>query len=217
MKQVIYALSGSAVAPPLLDRLLKRFIDRVKDDLEDALWKGTFDEKFAAREIYEVYGSLSERQQLELMLAPQFFCALSDAKRSGAIEEIQHFVDFVSTQADSSNVVPVSADIPSVDLASDLFLLGGTIIVDLGSVYCQRVDPTSPVFMGEFEPLVAFEKKLILEKLRVAFDEVEKASPTIARLIRNYTRRIYVRKVGDHVPASEQVDTEIGAIRLRNI
>jgi len=205
VRQVVYALTGSESSPPILDRLLERFVQRVRDDLEDTIWGAQFRQSGLAEPLFKAYRDLSDQARLRFCLNPMLFDALSAASKDSSDSRFEAILTVIKgRQAD--------------DLESrEEFLLGGTIVVDVGTSACRRVDPTSPVFMQPLDPLSDEEKGCVTSKLTAAMAEIDETAPAFARMIRNYTRRIFIRKIPAHVPASEQVDTELGAIRLRNV
>lgn len=209
MRQIIYALTGSETVPPILDRMLDRFAQRVRDDFEDIIWSANFRGSALASRLFDSYSSLSDTDQIRLFLSPQLYDAICMISSDSSDEKLEQLLKIVLVAAKTAQDMENGQQVQ--------FLLGGTITVDLGSEFCRRVDPTSPVFMAELDPMSKDEIATVQEKLGRALQEIDETAPGFARLIRNYTRTIFVRKVAAHVPASEQVDTELGAIRLRNV
>jgi hypothetical protein len=209
MRQIVYALTGSEAVPPVLDRMLDRFAQRVRDEFEDIVWSANFRGSALAPRLFDAFCDLSENEQLRLFLSPQTYDAICMITRNSSDENLERLLELV---------IRVSDFQPEVEHGQFvLFQLGGTITVDIGSEFCRRIDPTSPVFMAELDPMTDDEIATVRSKLDRALQEIDDTAPGFARLIRNYTRTIFVRKVAAHVPASEQVDTELGAIRLRNV
>lgn len=209
MRQIVYALTGSETVPPVLDRMLDRFAQRVRDELEDIVWSANFRGSTLAIRLFDAYSSLSDTCKLSLFLNPQLFDAICMLSNNSSDQNLEQLIE----------IVLMAGDIPQETEHGQFvrFQLGGTITVDFGSEFCRRVDPSSPVFMAELDPMSADEISTVRTKLGRALQEIDDTAPGFARLIRNYTRTIFVRKIDAHVPASEQVDTELGAIRLRNV
>ena len=209
MRQIVYALTGSETVPPVLDRMLDRFVQRVRDEFEDIVWSANFRGSALAPKLFDAHAHLSETDQLGLFLSPQLYDAICTLSRNSSDQNLQRLLE----------IVLVAGETPQETEHGHLvrFQLGGTITVDLGTKFCRRVDPTSPVFMAELDPMSEEEIATVRAKLGRALQEIDDTAPGFARLIRNYTRTIFIRKVAAHVPASEQVDTELGAIRLRNV
>ncbi len=204
MRQVVYALTGSEIKPPILDRLIERFAERVRDDIEDIVWSANFLGISEAEKLFSRFRAMGPPDQASLCLDPVVFNAVCAAKSNTCVDTVTHLTNTVSvTRSNLGN--------------HDGFWIGGTIQVDLGSDYCATVDPTSPVFLRPMESLTAEERRAVEHKLAGAIAEIDATSAVFGRLIRNYTRKIFCRKIEGMVPASEQVDTELGAIRLRNV
>ena len=212
MRQIVYALTGSDKPPPVLDRLLERFVQRMRDELEDIIWNANFKGSTLAESLFQAYSLLSEIECVRLFLAPEFYDSLRYAHwQANSDKSLRKILKLLQISS-NNNVLE-----QNIDNSIYLHKLGDTIEIDLGTEFGRRVDPSSPVFMSSFEPLTENETKLIIDKLHKAFKEIDVTAPAFSRLILNYTRTIFVRKVSGEVPASEQVDTELGAIRLRNV
>lgn len=218
MRQIIYALSGAENAPPLLDRQLDRFVQRMRDDVEDIIWDANFRGHRQGAELYTLFRELGDADKIRLFLSPQGFEAIYAAARSCSEDNVAALIETARTSARPAqdDIWPCDTPVDSGSLPSRL-RLGETIIVDIGTELCRRVDPTSPVLFMPYEELTHAETETIRRKLHAAFSEIEEFAPSLARMIRNYTRTVYIRKIGELPPSSEQVDTELGAIRLRNI
>jgi hypothetical protein len=209
MRQIVYALTGSETVPPVLDRMLDRFAQRVRDEFEDIVWSANFRGSIFASSLFDAYSGLDDTDQLRLFLRPEFYDTICKLARDSSDSNLELLLELLRSAGEL---------LPEKDGSQQIrFHLGGTITVDVGSEYCRRVDPTSPVFMAALEPMDDDEIETVRTKLGRALAEIDETAPGFARLIRNYTRTIFVRKVAAHVPASEQVDTELGAIRLRNV
>ena len=204
MRQIIYALTGSEANPPVLDRLIPRFADRVRDDLEDIIWNAKFAAIPGADGLFATFSALPPVGRVSACLNPIVFAAICDARVGLSVTHLSRLASILSQ------------DPAEAGSSEEGFLLGDTIWADTGSEDCRRVDPTSPVFEQAFVPLTTSEHGVVSAKLVAALEEIDRTAPSFGRLIRNYTRRIYVRKADNRSPASEQVDTEVGAIRLLN-
>lgn len=219
MRQIIYLLSGNNAPPPLLDRQLDRFVQKMRDETEDVIWNANFFGSDLAKQAYEEFGQLTHEQRIRFFVSPDGFQAVFTALRTTSDANIAKLLSALQNARNASEAGPIwPADtVVPEDQSPDRMLLADTITIDIGSELCRRVDVTSPVFMSPHEELTNAEANTVREKLHNAFTEIEEFSPSLARMIRNYTRTIYVRKAGNLVPSSEQVDSELGAIRLRSL
>lgn len=216
MRQIVYALTANDRPPPLVDRQIERFLDRMRDDVEDAIWDAHFRQLPIAAALYRAFEGLDDAARMRLFLSPEGFEAVWFSLRDGSEARLDALLALIDGRAEAPEASS-PAETPIADASPMLIRLGGTITVDLGSEQGRRVDPTSPVFLMPWEPYAPDEAETVRAKLVRAFGEIEQAAPGFAHLIRNYTRVVYVRKAGDLAPSSEQVDTELGAIRLRNV
>jgi hypothetical protein len=219
MLQIVYCLTGDDKFPPILDRQMDRFVHRLRDDIEDLIWEGQLRGYASAKLLFERYQALSDSSRARLFLSPQGFEAIHSAAGTRTADALRTLADSIDECC-----APELMETPQTDAiaagdqpARERFSIGGTISLDIGSRWARRLEPTSPIFFSPFEPHTCDESEKVVRKLSAALAEIESAAPTFARLIRNYTRTILVRKIGDLLPASEQVDTELGAIRLRNV
>jgi len=220
MRQIVYLLSGDDVAPPLLDRQLDRFVQRMRDDIEDIMWNASFTGSTLTTGLFDAYEMLATERRMRFFLSPNGFEAVYGAQRSineanlsNLLDELRHAA---ATSGQDEQAWPAELEIEEGPTPVCL-RLGGTITIDLGSRYCRRTDITSPIFASPFAELDVKEANIVRQKLHRALNEIEVTTPALARLIRNYTRVIYVRKADDRLPSSEQVDSELGAIRLLNV
>ncbi len=218
MRQIIYALTGAENPPPLLDRQLERFVQHLRDDVENIIWEATFLNVGGGRDLYDLFQQLGDAEKIGLFLSPEGFEAVHAASFNATDGTVSALIEVARKSVARQVEQPWPCDQSIVtEQIPDRLRLGDTIIVDIGSALCRREDPTSPVLFLPYENLAAEEADSIRRKLHAAFTEIEHFAPSLARMIRNYTRTIYVRKIGEIPPASEQVDTELGAIRLRNV
>ncbi|MBI1264644.1 MAG: hypothetical protein GC187_07910 [Alphaproteobacteria bacterium] len=218
MRQIIYALSGAENSPPVLDRQLERFVQRLRDDVEDIIWDASFRGHRQGPELYTLFQELGDADKIRLFLSPQGFEAIYAAARRCCEDNVAALIETARsfTRTAQDEIWPCDTPVDPGCLPSRL-RLGDTIIVDIGTELCRRVDLTSPILFMPYEALTWAETETVRRKLHDALSEIDAFAPSLARMIRNYTRTIYVRKIGDLPPSSEQVDTELGAIRLRNI
>lgn len=221
MRQIVYLLSGNSAQPPILDRQIDRFVERMRDEVEDIIWTASFNQSPHVANLFEAYQNLDSTQRARFFLSPDGYEAVYSATRSASEENILALTRGLSELSKSGHSEdaaswPADQTIPKGPTPTSL-VLGDTIAVDLGSSNCRRVDITSPVFAGEFVELDIQEANIVREKLYNALNEIDATAPTLSRLIRNYTRVIYVRKAEGQLPSSEQVDSELGAIRLLNV
>lgn len=222
MLQIVYALTGDEVAPPILDGLVDQFVTKLRIALEDILWECALRKYESAREFLDTYDALSEEKRAAFLLCPEtyrFFSACRFRRDPDHLERLHHHCrGYLELEPRDKPFASADADtLANGDPAAFQSLLDETTVIDGGSDACRRRDPTSPVFFRDYEPFRPQDWAIAVRKLNAAFGEISETSPIFARLIKNYTRRIYIRKVGELPPASEQVDTEIGAIRLRNV
>ncbi|MGH8079855.1 MAG: hypothetical protein ACREP7_04715 [Lysobacter sp.] len=207
MLQLIYTLTGDNAPPPILDNQIRSFLGKLTDSLDNIIWVGRLRGRPGATELFEAYGALSIEARATLLLSPEGYKAIN-ALAYSASEEHFAAANHLCRRFHTETADPHDTYIHN---------LCGALNVDLGSAFCQRRDLTSPVFFGEFQPHSDEETINVLDKLSAAYTEINEVSPTLAKLIRNNTRTVLVRKNGDLTPASEQVDTELGGIRLRNV
>ena len=219
MRQVIYALTGGDTPPPILDSLLDQFLTTLRYDVEDLIWTANLHGHECGQKLFQTYSRMNDEQRIRLFLNPAGFERILEAHRRGTVERYEGLLTALN---EALNDQPITFGFVAADQMKPLmhpatFRLGDTIIVDLGTEACQRLDISSPTLCRDFEPLTTQEYGAVKSKLEAAFTEIEKGSPSLARLIRNYTRVVYVRKADDTFSASEQVDNELGAIRFKNI
>jgi hypothetical protein len=218
LRQIIYALTGAENPPPLLDRQLERFVQSLRDDVENIIWEATFLNISGGRDLYKLFQQLGDAEKIRLFLSPEGFEAIHAASCNATDVTVNALIEVARSSVSPLIEQPWPCDRPiSTEQMPHRLRLGDTIIVDIGSALCRREDPTSPVLFMPYEDLTEKEADSIRLKLHAAFTEIEQFAPSLARMIRNYTRTIYVRKIGELAPSSEQVDTELGAIRLRNV
>lgn len=213
MLQLIYTLTGDDAHPPILDGHLNAFLCKLTGVLEDAVWLGQLRGRSGAIGLFEAYGALTLEAKAAVLLLPEGFSAINALSHSASEENFASLIRLcASLQGDGAQHV-----LSSSSSDEDIFVVGDTLSLDLGSDFCRRCDPNSPIFFGEFQPHTAQEADTVKRKLAEALAEIGAVSPTFAKLIRNNTRTTFVRKHAGLVPASEQVDTEVGGIRLRNV
>lgn len=219
MLQMIYALMGEDKFPPILDRQLDRFVHKLRDEVEDLIWEGRLRGYASAKPLFDSYQKLSDNARAKIFLSPEGFEAILRAVRNPTAESLETLVSVLNDYGEPglTEAPDKAANIGVDEAGRERFMIGETVVVDIGGPWAKRLIPSSPICYSPFEPLTPFEAAIVERKLSAAFSEIEAAAPTFARLIRNYTRKILVRKIGDLPPASEQVDTELGAIRLRNV
>lgn len=209
MLQIIATLTGRSVAP-ILDRMVLDYVSRLTNQVVDTLWLGKQQNINMCSKALELFGSLPESRRTRLLLSPVFYSRLHSAKFNPKTEVISLIIEEISKMVDNDNGLDYLDFSPSS-------VIGDTITVDSFSIFARRIEASSPVFFSPGDPLTEQEHTCILKKLSGAIDGVDAASMVFGRLIRNYTRVIYVRKIPGESPASEQVDSEIGSIRLRNV
>jgi hypothetical protein len=228
--QIIYSLTAGDSLPPIIDNQIEQFVQKLKFQLEELLWLARLTGVDDIKAAYEAYEALDEREKLGFFLSPAVFSEISAQRSSGQPPNLRGLIELcVKESAFSASAAPSDKELwnPLFSKARNwkgspepLYvapLLGNSIAIDVGSPFCRRSDLTSPVFYGELNPLTDEEKSLVVDKISKAFAEIEATAPIFARIIRNYTRLICVRKREGVLPASEQVSNEIGAIRLLNV
>lgn len=213
MLQVVYALTGNDKAPPILEGQLDDFISRVHGMLEEVVWEGSLRGLPGARSVAAAYEPLDDVARATMFLTPACYEAICVAWRTRTPEALDQLADFFERRPMGNRPSEEVGDGPDM---STTVRLADTVVLDLDSPHATRIDPTSPVFFMQPEPWTSTEVKHLVGKLRNAYGEIASTVPSFARLIRTYTRRVYVRKVGELPPSSEQVDTQLGAIRMRN-
>lgn len=212
MRQIIGILTAEGDPPPALDGLVVRFTARLRGWFEDIAWSDGSRPDSAVGRALSVFNALDEAGRIRLLLDPEFYHAIHSAYHRRLADDLA-LLEAVVLRLGESALAHPSQRVAGPEEA----ILGDTILVDFGTPFGQRVDDTSPVFMLRFNPMSDAEKAMATDKLSAALAEIDGIAPVFGRLIRNYTRRIFVRKVDGLLPASEQVDTELGAIRLRNV
>lgn len=207
MLQLLTTLSVSRTGTPMIDELLALYLRHLKFDFEDLVWRANSAAIAHASHLIAIWESLESSQQIRLLLSPMFYQRMTACQGSHLASHFQTLVDWIGTLQHSP------------DMQDDQLVnrVGGTILIDFGSEDCQRYDARSPVFHGDFIALTQHERAECCRKIQCALDEIDHTAPSMGRLIRNYTRLIYLRKHANPTLASEQVDSEIGAIRLRNV
>jgi hypothetical protein len=219
MLQIVYCLTGNDKFPPILDRQMDEFVYKLRDEVEDLIWEGRLRGYPSADLLFQSYEKLSDAERAKLFLSSEGYEAIRMAVGSrtpGALEVLAAAIEHTNALA-AAAPLPTGDEAGSEEAPPERVLIGETIVVDLGSAWVRRHEPTSPVFFSPYEQPTAEETRKIVDKLSAALAEIDASAPTFGRMIRNYTRTILVRKIGDLLPASEQVDTELGAIRLRNV
>lgn len=212
MRQIIGILTAESEPPPALDGLVAQFLGRVRSWLEDIAWSGGNGQEGGVGQTLAMYNQIGEAGRVRLLLDPEFYQAIHAAYHRRTPEDLQQLERVVMRLGADSLGNPVQRTV-----GPDEAILGDTILIDYGTAFGQRVDDTSPVLMRGFDPMSKGEREIATRKLALALAEIDDVAPAFGRLIRNYTRRIVVRKVTGLPPASEQVDTELGAVRLRNV
>lgn len=212
MRQIIAILTAEGDPPPALDGLVVRFTARLRSWLEDIAWSEGNGHRDSVGPILAMFNQLEEAGRVRLLLDPEFYQAIHGAYHRRSADDLDQLRQVVMRLGTSSLDKPTHREVGPEEA-----ILGDTIMVDYGTAFGRRVDDTSPVFMRGFDPMSMDERDVATRKLELALAEIDESAPVFGRLIRNYTRRIFVRKVGGLLPASEQVDTELGAIRLRNV
>ncbi|MCJ2189053.1 hypothetical protein [Novosphingobium beihaiensis] len=193
---------------PIIDQLVADFTSRVNGELVDLLWQISARGLSGGNGLRSAIADLSQERRASFLLDPDFFSALRTARGLMSPES------FALLEAVVRAPTPYRSD----DLKkTEITTVGDVIRVDLRSESSRRLDQTSPIFFKPFEDPSLEESRDIVRKIEDAVREIDRLSPAFGRLIRNYTRRVYVRKVDSEPPASEQVDSEIGSIRLRNM
>jgi hypothetical protein len=210
MLQLIYCLTGDTAYPPILDGQIESYLNKLKQLMENAIWMGKIFGRQGAAPLFEAYNGLSSETQASLLLSPVGFEAVWALAHSVTEERLE-----ILTRLCRNLVSRNKSDGPKEN--SFIFTVDNLPEVDIGSDFCMERDSTSPVFFGEFQAFTPEEVASLKFKLASAIAEIKLTSPTFLRLIQNYTRTIYIRKNGTLSPASEQVDTQLGGIRLRNV
>lgn len=215
MLQIVYCLTGADHPPPILDRQLTTYVTKLRNELEDIIWELMLTGHPLASSLMETYKGLPDLLKIKFLLSPVGCEALLLTKASKSEQNVLN-LNFSLSTATALPIHAVTSDWSSELPAPMEMTLGETITVDFGSAACRRVLPCSPVFHRPYENLTIDETNTVCKKLLGAFVEIEENCPSLSRLIRNYTRVIYIRKSGDLDPSSEQASNEIGGIRLRN-
>jgi hypothetical protein len=232
--QLIYSLTAGESSPPVVDGQIEHFVQKLKSQFEDLLWLARLMGVDEAKAAYEAYAALDARERYAFLLSPAVFSEIFAQRASGQPPRLRALVELCVGEDAFAPSAERSAPAEAKEVWSPLFsrarnwgaapqrlyvapVVGSSVTIDVESPFCRRSDLTSPVFFGDFVPLTAEEKDCVVEKISVAFAEIEATAPAFARIIRNYTRVVCVRKREGALPASEQVSNEIGAIRLLNV
>lgn len=213
MLQLVYSLTGDDAYPPIVDGQIESYLQKLKHLLENAIWTGKIFTKRGIDQLFSAYNALAPEQQVSLFLSPEGYEAVNSLAHSVTEESAASMARLCQelSARDSSQ-----GEMETDRLATS-FIVNGFFQVDIRSPFCQRRDPTSPVFFGEFQPFTEEEIGVLKNKMAAALSEIQTIAPTFLRIIQNYTRTGFIRKNGTLLPASEQVDTELGGIRLRNV
>ncbi|XQA62701.1 hypothetical protein ACM9XD_04900 [Xanthomonas sacchari] len=101
--------------------------------------------------------------------------------------------------------------------------VGGCIAIDLDSPSARHHEPRSGVLSQACLPLSAQERDDVIAKITRALELIDRAEPLYGMIIRNFVRRIVVRKsqertdTGPRHYGSEHVPRQPGSLRLLNI
>jgi len=107
--------------------------------------------------------------------------------------------------------------------------IGDVVAIDFDSPLAEDYDPRSGVLSQTRLVFSAEEKELVIERLQKALDVIDSLEPIYGLLIRNFVRRVIVRKsveqggveaareLGSGVFGSEHVHRQPGSIRLLNL
>ncbi|KXU93836.1 hypothetical protein AB839_15600 [Stenotrophomonas sp. DDT-1] len=102
-------------------------------------------------------------------------------------------------------------------------MLGDCVAVDLHSKVARHHEPRSGVLSQPCIALDEAEQAVVLDKLSRALAGIDRAEPLYGLVIRNFVRRIVVRKSEESTPdvarrfGSEHVPRQPGSLRLLNI
>lgn len=86
------------------------------------------------------------------------------------------------------------------------YLIDDTIAVDFDSPIASRYEPDSGTLSAHQLEHTEDEKQLVLEKLTTTLTNIDKASPILGLLMRNFVRRIIVRKSIDSSQVFKNLD-----------
>ena len=101
--------------------------------------------------------------------------------------------------------------------------VGGCIAIDFDSPVATNHEPRSGVLSQACLPLDDFERRAVLAKIEESLKLIDEVEPTYGLIVRNFVRRIIVRKSqerSDQGPqhyGSEHVPRQPGSLRILNI
>ena len=238
MLELIHILTGGD-PPPSMDLLIKLYVEKMKLDLENAIWRAGSYFECDVTEVVSAYESLHEAARVHLLLSPAIYEYL-DAFRGvssfdGGLEAWNRVEQLVFDQQSIVNSTPsatrknaksVWSPIGDVGLYEsngswlrrDASKLSSIVTLDFDSEYATVVRSESTTMRNPPEEFTSEERALVLDKCNQAIEYIERVSPSFARLINNYTRAVRFRKA-NQVPglSSEHVTSTIGEIRLLNV
>ncbi|MCP3161688.1 hypothetical protein LZ199_02120 [Myxococcus sp. QH3KD-4-1] len=218
-------MTADSAAPPIVDNQVELAVQKLKSQFEGLLWLAR---RFSTPEVTvqatcDAFEALSPRERYAFFLSPAVFSELFREGTSGEAPRLRGLLALLKPDDTSGQEAwdPLFSQARNYQGEPGKHYeaprLGDSIVVDLVSPFCRRTDLTSPVFFGDYQPLTEEQRSVVLDKLRAALAEIDATAPTLARIIRNYTRVLVVRQREGMLPASEQVSDEVGAIRLLNV
>ena len=182
------------------------------------MWLGKLNLSNDASILHETYESLSSEEKSIMFLSPEAYSYLC------FLDRYMHITGYVPDRdLDFKKITEYCKRIKkdfnstSTEISNNTFTVKNSLRVDIGSDFCKRTQKGSPILFGDFESFTNNEIQIIKDKLLKAYEDISNTCSTFEKLIRMYARTIFVRKRKNTLPASEQVDTEIGGIRLLNV
>ena len=230
MFDIIHALTGAPNVPPSLDAMIEAFVVSQRTELDNLIWFGQSHEEPGARVLCDTYGELPDAARVHFLLSPIVYKIIwkSDpiSERLGELAalgraELRMAGGFGGAPADGDTWAPMGDAVlryrDEECVLERVEKLGGLIAMDFDSPYARNVDLTSALMYAQPADFTENERLIAQDKLRSAFEYIENVSPTHARVIRNYTRAIRLRKRENFFGRNaEHVTDTIGEMRLLN-
>jgi hypothetical protein len=249
--QKIFDAEISAV--DVMNQLLLQGVELVRSRLVSALCKSESSPFIG--EILESYSSLSPAHQVRALLSSDIGAILrchdlrtldlilSEPELQELSNSLKHeraLEQFILGNVDEEFLTSLTAESGFWTPMADAFIdksaagihecfaapiVGGSIVVDFASPLATSYQARSGVLSQPRKELTDDEKDLVIEKLSAALSVIDEIEPVYGAMIRNFNRRIVVRKSindksdlkpGQPILASEHTFEYPGSIRLLN-
>lgn len=255
MAQVTSVLDGKGEPAEVMSGLLTKWLQHIRDALHSQI--SAVADKEAAENFVTLYSNLDSVGKARFLVSPHvsefleepdaaayegerrgqnsvFHAMLGALRREGMITAIRN--GDAPREASSEQIVrsPLGDLSAHYDPGQNAWNLraaeriGGVICIDFDSDLSERYEPESGTFSQPRLPMSPDEKSATVSKLERALELIDAAMPVYGLMIRNFTRRIIVRKTSGEEPsdlvgtvplalASEFRPVHTGCIRLLNV